>query len=141
MAIFSFIGALLTVTASIIATVMFMIFRNALTSQPGLNINAYIGTQMFSFMWIGAAFAVLGWGANFGMGCCCASERDIKTGRRRGARAAYENDVVSPEKGVDGGGKGGSRVWRSRVDGVVRRVQPVFKRRKGESSAREERDL
>ncbi|KAK6604667.1 SUR7 family protein pun1-like protein 2 [Botrytis cinerea] len=52
-AIWTFITALLTTTAAIIATVMFIIFRNVVTSQAGLNIGASIGTQMFAFMWEG----------------------------------------------------------------------------------------
>lgn len=38
MVIFTFIAALLTVVGSIIATVMFIIFRNTITSQDTVNI-------------------------------------------------------------------------------------------------------
>ncbi len=75
-----------------------------ITSQPGLNIGAGLGTQMFVFMWIATACAVSGWLVQLGLGCCCASRRDVGTGRRRGRRSAY-GDVGSDEKKrpVDGG--------------------------------------
>ena len=50
---------------------------------------AALGTQMFVFMWIATSFAILAWIINWGMCCCCASRRDVKTGRRRGNSAAY----------------------------------------------------
>jgi hypothetical protein len=95
--IWTFISALLTTAATVIATVMFVIFRNVITSQPGLNISAGLGTQMFVFMWIATACAVFGWLVQLGLGCCCASRRDVRTGRRRGRRSAY-GDVRSDEK-------------------------------------------
>lgn len=96
-AIWTFISALLTTAATVIATVMFVIFRNVITSQPGLNINAGLGTQVFVFMWIATACTVFGWLVQLGLGCCCASRRDVRTGRRRGRRSAY-GDVGSDEK-------------------------------------------
>ncbi|KAH6674542.1 SUR7/PalI family-domain-containing protein [Halenospora varia] len=96
-AIWMFISALLTTAAAIIATVMFIIFRNVITSQEGLNIGASVGTQMFAFMWIGAAFSIFGWLIHLCLSCCCASRRDVKTGRRKGSKKAYGN-VESDEK-------------------------------------------
>jgi uncharacterized BrkB/YihY/UPF0761 family membrane protein len=96
-AIWTFIAALLTVAATIIATVLFTIFRNVITSQAGLNIGAALGTDMFVFMWIGATFSILGFGVHLSLSCCCASRRDVRTGRRKGAKAAY-NDGVIDEK-------------------------------------------
>ncbi|PMD27264.1 hypothetical protein NA56DRAFT_640983, partial [Hyaloscypha hepaticicola] len=95
--IWTFISALLTTAATVIATVMFVIFKNVITSQPGLNIGAGLGIQMFVFMWIATAFAVFGWLVQLGLACCCASRRDVRTGRRRGRRSAY-GDVGSDEK-------------------------------------------
>lgn len=51
-----------------------------------MNIEAEIGTQMFVFMWIASGAAVLGWLIQFGECCCCASRRDVKTGRRKGSK-------------------------------------------------------
>jgi hypothetical protein len=96
-AIWTFISALLTAAATIIATVMFVIFRNVITSQQGLNIGAGVGTQMFVFMWIATAFSIFGWLVQLCLACCCASRRDVKTGRKKGRRSAY-GDVGSDEK-------------------------------------------
>jgi hypothetical protein len=94
LSILTFITALLVVTASIIATVMFSIFKNVLTSQPGLNIGAQLGLQMMIFMWIGAGGSLIGFVIQLGMSCCCASRRDVETGKRMGSEHAYGN--VSP---------------------------------------------
>lgn len=112
LAIWTFIGALLTAAAAVIATVMFIIFKNVITSQKSLNIGAAIGTQMFVFMWIAAACNVLGFALHLGLVCCCASRRDVRTGRRRGAKAAYSGGgVLAGEKGA---GKKGGRGWFGR---------------------------
>jgi len=96
-AIWTFIAALLTTAATIIATVMAVIFRNVATSQPDLNISASIGEQMFGFMWTGSAFSIFGFLIHLGMSCCCASRRDVRTGRRKGRMSAY-GDAGSDEK-------------------------------------------
>jgi hypothetical protein len=96
-AIWTFIAALLTTAAAIIGTVMSVIFKNVLTSQPGLDIDASIGTDMFAFMWVGAGFSILGFAIHLGMSCCCASRRDVISGRRKGRLSAY-GDVTSDEK-------------------------------------------
>ncbi|KAF4627945.1 hypothetical protein G7Y89_g10210 [Cudoniella acicularis] len=103
-AICTFISALLTTAATIIATVMFIIFRNVITSQQGLNIGASVGTQMFAFMWVASAFSIFGWLIHLCLSCCCASRRDVKTGRKRGSKAAY-GDVGSDEKKRPVGGR------------------------------------
>jgi len=89
LSILMFVTALLVVIASIIATVMFSIFKNVLTSQPGLNIGAQLGLQILVFMWIGAGGCLIGFVIQLGMCCCCASRRDVKTGRRTGSEHAY----------------------------------------------------
>jgi len=90
--IWTFIGALLTALGAVIATVMFIIFRNVITSQAGLNIGAAVGTQMFAFMWVGATFSIFGFVIHLGLACCCASRRDVKTGRKKGSKAGYGAD-------------------------------------------------
>ncbi|KUJ12054.1 uncharacterized protein LY89DRAFT_673843 [Mollisia scopiformis] len=96
-AIWTFIAALLTTAASVIGTVMSVIFRNVATSQSGLNIGAEIGTDMFAFMWVASAFSIFGWLIHLCLMCCCTSRRDVRTGRRKGRRSAY-GDVGSDEK-------------------------------------------
>jgi hypothetical protein len=97
-AIWTFIAALLTTAATIIATVMSVIFKNVATSQPGLNIGASIGTDMFAFMWIASAFSIFGFVIHLCMSCCCASRRDVRTGRRTGNEVAYGNAGADEKK-------------------------------------------
>ena len=52
-AIFAFLTALTTTAASIIATVMFIIFRNVIHgAENTVNIVPEIGINMFAFMWV-----------------------------------------------------------------------------------------
>ncbi|KAL2011715.1 hypothetical protein VTN00DRAFT_4433 [Thermoascus crustaceus] len=70
--IFTFIVALLTIVASIVATVMFAIFRNVFTNNAvDLNIQAELGGRMLAFMWIASACTLIGFIVQF-MSCCCA---------------------------------------------------------------------
>ena len=96
--IWTFIAALLTTLGAVIATVMFIIFRNVITSQAGLNIGASVGTQMFAFMWVSAAFSLFGFIIHLGLACCCASRRDVRTGRKRGSKAAYRADAGATDE-------------------------------------------
>lgn len=91
----TFLGALCTTVAAAIATAMFLIMQDAVTAVTQLNIKAEIGIQMFVFMWIAAVAAVLAWLVQAGMCCCCASRRDVRTGRKRGSRAAWREGEVS----------------------------------------------
>lgn len=88
--IFTFLGALFTTVATVIATVMFIIFSNVATSVAELNIGASIGKEMFAFMWIGAACSIIPWIIQLCLCCCCASRRDVKKGKKRGNKKAYE---------------------------------------------------
>jgi hypothetical protein len=103
-AILTFLGALITTAGAIIATVMFIIFQMAVTSATELNIGASIGVEMFIFMWIAAGAAIVAWLVHMGMCCCCASRRDVRTGRKRGSKKAYQHtegvkeEKVKPEK-------------------------------------------
>lgn len=75
-------GVLLSV-AAIIATVISLAAKIALTAQDQLNINAIIGVKMFAFMWIGALLTDLAFILHSAMGCCCRPDR---SGRRRGGK-------------------------------------------------------
>ena len=66
--------------------------QNAITSVTQLNIGASIGVEMFAFMWIAAGSAILAWVIQLGMCCCCASRRDVKTGRKSGSSKALNDD-------------------------------------------------
>jgi len=93
--IFTFFAALTTTVATVIATVLFIIMRNAITSVTQINIGAYIGTKMFAFMWIASAFSILAWIIQLSQCCCCASRRDVRKGKKRGSKKAW-NGGESP---------------------------------------------
>lgn len=107
-AIFTFLNALFVTAASIIATVMFVIFRNVMSSVAELNISAEVGGYLFGFMWTASAFAIFAWLVQTGLCCCCASRRDVRTGRKRGNEKAYHGDgatdraVTSAEANANG---------------------------------------
>jgi hypothetical protein len=113
-AIFAFLNALVVTVASVIATVMFIIFRDTITKQAELNIGAEIGTTLFVFMWIASAFTIFAWLVQMGLCCCCASRRDVKTGRKRGSEKAYHSEAagVQPVAGTKIGEK--RRFWQRR---------------------------
>ncbi|KAL3480082.1 SUR7/PalI family-domain-containing protein [Aspergillus californicus] len=69
----TFLAALFTTVAAVIATVMFVLFKNIFTSNDSfdLNIKAELGTQMLAFMWIAVAFNLLAFIVE--LGSCCAS--------------------------------------------------------------------
>ncbi|CAK4026641.1 integral membrane [Lecanosticta acicola] len=92
-AIFTFLGALFVTVAAVIATVMFIIMKDAITSATQLNIGAELGVEMFAFMWIAASSAILAWLIQMGMCCCCASRRDVRTGRKRGSKRAWGTET------------------------------------------------
>jgi len=96
--LFTFFTALVTTVATVIATVMFIIMQRAITSATQLNIGASIGVEMFAFMWIAAGTAILAWIIQLGMCCCCASRRDVRTGRKRGSMKAYRDSGVEMEE-------------------------------------------
>lgn len=106
--IFTFIAALLITAGAVIATVMFIIFKNALTSQTDVNIGATIGVTMFALMWTAAACAIFAFVIQLCLMCCCASRRDVKKGKKRGSKKAYPEGVVvneKPKKGMFGRSK------------------------------------
>ena len=96
-ALWTFVAALLTVLGSIIGTVMAVIFKVVLTGQAELNIGASIGIPMLVFMWIASVCTVVGHLIHLSLACCCASRRDVETGRRTGNKAAYSS-AISSEK-------------------------------------------
>ncbi|KAK6214692.1 L-rhamnono-gamma-lactonase [Pestalotiopsis sp. IQ-011] len=86
--IFAFIAALMVIAAAAVATGMALVFEYALTSQTDLNIQVDIGVKMWVFMWLGAGFTFIAFIIHAGLGCCCTSRRDLKTGRKGGRNLA-----------------------------------------------------
>jgi len=88
------LNGILVVGASVIATVMFIIMRNVLESNTTVNIGANVGVAMFALMWTASACAIFAFIIQLSLSCCCASRRDVRTGRKRGSEKAYQvNDV------------------------------------------------
>ncbi|KAL8674971.1 MAG: hypothetical protein Q9168_000675 [Polycauliona sp. 1 TL-2023] len=112
--ILTFLTAFTTTVASVIATVMFLIFKSAIQSAAeSVNIQAEIGIKMFVFMWLASGAAILGWLIHFAQCCCCASTRDVRTGRRKGRRKAYRPFGGSADQ-VDATGSEEKRTARRR---------------------------
>ena len=88
-----------------------------------LNISAEIGNYLFGFMWTASAFAIFAWLVQTGLCCCCASRRDVRTGRKRGSEKAYG--------GVVGGAASGEGVGANGVQGGGEKKRGIFGRRKG----------
>ncbi|KAF2142594.1 uncharacterized protein K452DRAFT_249421 [Aplosporella prunicola CBS 121167] len=97
-AIFSFVTALFITVATVLASAMFIIFKNALGSISELNLGAEIGKRMFAFMWIASVAAILATLVQTGLCCCCASRRDVRRGKKTGSKKAYT--MTDMEKGT-----------------------------------------
>ncbi|KAI0134542.1 SUR7/PalI family-domain-containing protein [Xylariales sp. AK1849] len=96
-AILAFLAALLVTAATVLATAITLVFKYALTSQTDLNIGVDIGVKMWAFMWIATAFSLLAFIIHAGLGCCCTSRRDLRTGRKGGRKLAMANSPDSAE--------------------------------------------
>uniref|UniRef100_A0A8H7NFT2 SUR7 protein n=1 Tax=Bionectria ochroleuca TaxID=29856 RepID=A0A8H7NFT2_BIOOC len=83
LSILGVISSILVGVAAIIATVITVAAKVALTAQDELNISADIGIKMFVFIWIAAILSVLALFLHLAMGCCCKPQK-------RGA--AYEDE-------------------------------------------------
>lgn len=98
--ILSFFTALVTIVASAVATVMFIIFANVFTNaDPSLNIKAHIGTQMFAFMWVASAFSFIAFLYQFGACCasCCGGHKARKQLKSQGINMREKSLQSSPE--------------------------------------------
>ncbi|KAK1150275.1 hypothetical protein N8T08_000177 [Aspergillus melleus] len=90
----TFLTALFTIVPSVVATVMFIIFKNVFTnSAQDLNINAEVGSQMMAFMWVASAFNLLPFLWQLGSLCaaCCGGRKARKELKRAGSPAAGTN--------------------------------------------------
>jgi hypothetical protein len=104
--ILTFLALLGTAVGALIATIMFVIFRNTFSSAAELNIEANLGLPMLAFMWIAVGFNLIGFFVQIGTCCgvCCC------TGRRKAIRKTEH------EQGYDGATSADSEV--SRAPGV-----------------------
>jgi hypothetical protein len=116
--IVAFLAALFTTVATVIATVMFVIFRNTFAGAADLNIEAHIGSEMYAFMWIAAGFNLIGFFMQIGTCCgvCCCTGRKkaerlsrhaIETQQVQNSRLRASSDdetVVQPEQKKRGWG-------------------------------------
>lgn len=83
--ILSFWAAFCVTVASVVATVMFIIFRSVFQGQTEVNIKASLGIPMLVFMWLSSAFALLGFIWELGACCCvccCSGSRKAKKTQR-----------------------------------------------------------
>jgi len=90
----TFLGALCTTVAAVVATVLFVVMQNAITSVTQINIGAQIGVKMFVLMWIAAGTSIVAWLVELCLTCCCASRRDVKKGKKRGSKKAWNTETA-----------------------------------------------
>ncbi|KAL6250504.1 hypothetical protein RBB50_002806 [Rhinocladiella similis] len=98
--ILTFAALLFTAAASIIATVMFLIFQDKFSGAEDLNIRASLGKPMLAFMWVATGFNLIGFLMQIGTCCgvcCCTGRR--KAERRSGASTA---SPMGENKGAEG---------------------------------------
>lgn len=120
--IFTFLGALFTTVAAVIATVLFIIAQRAVTSATQINIGASIGVEMFAFMWIAAGSAILAWLIQLGQCCCCASRRDVRLGKKRGSKKAWGTETTGMSEkpaGQKRGMFGKKKQQQQEADGIA----------------------
>ncbi|OJJ49604.1 hypothetical protein ASPZODRAFT_109141 [Penicilliopsis zonata CBS 506.65] len=105
--IITFLVALFTVAASIVATVMFVLFRNVFVSaSEELNIKAWLGIRMMVFMWIASAFSLLAFILQFGSCCaaCCGGRKARKAMKNKdSARQMREKNPPSSSPSENSG--------------------------------------
>ncbi|KAL4740793.1 SUR7/PalI family-domain-containing protein [Aspergillus similis] len=80
--IITLLTAIFTIVAAVIATVMFVLFKNIFTNGDAfdLNIRAELGSRMLAFMWIAAAFNLIAFIVELGSCCaaCCGGRKARK---------------------------------------------------------------
>lgn len=88
--IVSFLGLLFVTAASLVAQIMFVIYRNAINNTiTQLNVSADLGTTMFAFSWTAVAAALIAF-IGFTFGICCGTGEH----RRGWRREKYEGSPV-----------------------------------------------
>lgn len=104
MAIFTFLIALFTIVASVVATVMFTIFSNVFMSNAiDLNIKAYLGKRMLAFMWTASGLNLIGFIIQVAS-CCCAccggrkARKQLRAQEHQKERPVSENPPSTTRK-------------------------------------------
>ncbi|KAF4975257.1 hypothetical protein FZEAL_7924 [Fusarium zealandicum] len=90
------LAALAVSLAAIIATVISIAAKVALTAQDQLNIRANIGYKMFAFMWIAAIFTDIAFLLHAAMGCCCRPDRQQASPQSSPAMQQTKNRMSLP---------------------------------------------
>lgn len=90
----TFLAALCTTIATVLGTAIFVIMKKAITSATQLNIRASIGVEMFAYMWVATAAAIIAWIITLCLTCCCASRRDVRRGKKRGSKKAWKTPAL-----------------------------------------------
>ena len=70
MALTAALNGFIILAATVIATVISIVFKYAATAQSDLNIHADVGVKMFVFMWMATGFAGLSFVIHSALGCC-----------------------------------------------------------------------
>jgi hypothetical protein len=94
--ILTFIALLGTAAGALIATIMFVIFRNTFSSAAELNIEAKLGTPMLAFMWIAFGFNLIGFFVRIGTCCgvCCCTGKS-KAFRKVEHEHSYDGATIA----------------------------------------------
>jgi hypothetical protein len=94
--VWTFLALLFTAGASVIATAMFVIFRNTFESAPQLNIQASLGKPMLAFMWTAVGFNLMGFLVQFGtccgVACCSGKKKAVEKSRAMGGSVKERNE-------------------------------------------------
>lgn len=96
LSLLSAIAGVLVTLAAVIATVISIAAKVALTAQDQLNIRANIGYKMFAFIWIAAIFTDLAFLLHAAMGCCCKPDRQAQTSSQHSMSETKSNRVSLP---------------------------------------------
>ncbi|KAI0202007.1 SUR7/PalI family-domain-containing protein [Astrocystis sublimbata] len=89
--IISGISSVVLIVAAGLGTAISYVFQAALNSQPDLGVSASVGTKMLAFEWTAAGLTMLAFTIHAGLGCCCTSRRDMRTGRKGGRNLQDES--------------------------------------------------
>ncbi|KAK5461162.1 hypothetical protein LTS15_003225 [Exophiala xenobiotica] len=108
----TFAALLFTAAASVIATVMFVIFRDKFSGAADLNIEAYLGKPMLAFMWVATGLNLVGFLMQIGTCCgvcCCTGRRKAEKRSSRAFDASTMREKSGPESTGRAPGKFGFR--------------------------------
>ena len=117
MTVLTFLALLFTAGPSVIATVMFVIFRNTFSGAADLNITAHLGSPMLAFMWIATGLNLIGFLMQIGTCCgvcCCTGKRKAESKAYRASMSASSPPSEKHESGVRERGRFGFK--RSNVN-------------------------